>query len=238
MHKTLGIVLHTIKYSDTSIIARIFTRELGYKSFILKGIRSKKSKKLGLMQPFSLLEMDVKFSQKSDLGWIKEFNLSQPTHSITTDVAKSCIVFFLAELLVQTLENDYQNEELFDFIHQSVLLLEAEEHPANFHLWFMLSLTKFYGFYPQQKQATHHIFFNLVKGEFVENLIKKQHTLDKETSLILHEFLGMVFEEIMAYKLSSQKREKLLNALLVYFQVHVEGMKKLKSQEILNTIFS
>jgi len=238
LEKTLGIVLHTIKYSDTSVITKIYTRVFGLRSFIVKGIRSKKSKKLGLLQPFTILEMDVKFTQKSDLGWIKEFNLSFPTHSISTDVIKSSLVFFLAEVLSHTIEQNYQNEDLFDFIREAIIKLEQGNQLANFHLWFLLELSRHYGFYPQNQVNKFDFYFNLVTGVFTNNISSNQQSLSKETSLALQLFLGTVFDDAIIIRLNSKIREELLNALVIYFHIHIEGMKKLKSQEILNTIFS
>ena len=36
LQKTLGIVLHTLKYNDTSLIADIYTETAGRASFIVK----------------------------------------------------------------------------------------------------------------------------------------------------------------------------------------------------------
>ena len=36
LQKTLGIVLHTLKYNDTSLIADIYTEVVGRASFIVK----------------------------------------------------------------------------------------------------------------------------------------------------------------------------------------------------------
>lgn len=238
MEKTLGIVIHTIKYSESSVITKVFTRNLGYKSFIIKGIRSKKSKKMGLLQPFTILEMDVRFTNKSNLGWVKEMNVNVPIHAIRMNVVKNSLVMFLSELLYRTLEEDYQDINLFDFAKDAIVCLETESQVANFHLWFMLELSKIYGFYPNENYSLINPYFNLVSGHFESRRKKNSHWLSEESSLVLQKFLGIIFAKAMMIDIRSKERKNLLDSLIVYFQLHVEGMKKMKSQEILNTIFS
>ena len=40
---TKGIVLHSLKYSETSIIVRIYTEARGLQSYLFKGIRKELS---------------------------------------------------------------------------------------------------------------------------------------------------------------------------------------------------
>ena len=72
--KTRGIVLHTVKYSETSVIAKIYTERFGLVSYIIKGVRSVKSKtKASLLRPLTLLEMEVANRENKQLQFIKEF---------------------------------------------------------------------------------------------------------------------------------------------------------------------
>ena len=60
LQKTQGIVLSYIKYKDSSIIVRIFTRELGLKGYVVNGARSGgKASKIALFQPLTLLDLVV-----------------------------------------------------------------------------------------------------------------------------------------------------------------------------------
>lgn len=67
LQKTVGIVLHTLKYNDTSNIVDIYTRENGRTSFLVSVPRSRKSAvKTVLFQPLSMIEFgglssDVQF---------------------------------------------------------------------------------------------------------------------------------------------------------------------------------
>jgi hypothetical protein len=60
LQKTKGIVLHSLKYSENSIIVKIYTESFGLVSYLVRSVRSKKSAlKTGIFQPLTLLEMVV-----------------------------------------------------------------------------------------------------------------------------------------------------------------------------------
>jgi len=52
---TEAISLNYIKYSETSIIVKCFTKSNGLKSYLLKGIRTSKKKKKLILGFFNLL---------------------------------------------------------------------------------------------------------------------------------------------------------------------------------------
>ena len=63
---TESISLNYVKYSETSIIVKCFTKSDGLKSYLIKGIRSskKKSINIGLFQPLTILEIDANHKNK------------------------------------------------------------------------------------------------------------------------------------------------------------------------------
>jgi DNA repair protein RecO (recombination protein O) len=80
LHKTKGIVLHYIKYSETSIIVKIYTETFGIQSYIVNGVRSKNNKnKIALFQPLTLLDMVVYHkANATSLNRIAEVRCSEP----------------------------------------------------------------------------------------------------------------------------------------------------------------
>ena len=60
LHKTRGIVLHSVKYSETSLIVKTYTEAFGIQSYMVKGVRSHRSKMRPILfQPLTLLDMVV-----------------------------------------------------------------------------------------------------------------------------------------------------------------------------------
>ena len=141
-HTTRGIVLHCIKYSETSVIAKIYTEKLGLQSYMVKGVRAAKSKsKAAMLQPLTLLEMEVSHRENKGLQYIKEFRRAFIYQSIPFDTLKSTISFFLLEVISKTIREHEPNDELFEFLYESLCALDrAEKLNPDFHLVFLLRL--------------------------------------------------------------------------------------------------
>ncbi len=147
--KTKGIVLSYMKYGDNSIIARIFTEDYGYGSYIVNSIRSQKSKKsIGYFQPFTILELVLYIKDTRDLQRISEFKNHIPLHHIHQNFTKSAITLFLSEMLSKLLQSEQApNEELYEFVEESVVSLDRlEKGFQDFHLQFLLKIGPFLGF--------------------------------------------------------------------------------------------
>ena len=98
LQKTVGIVLHTLKYNDTSNIVDIYTRENGRASFLVSVPRSRKSAvKTVLFQPLSMIEFEADYRPMSNLYRIKEAKSWHPFRTLPYDPYKSSIAMFLAE---------------------------------------------------------------------------------------------------------------------------------------------
>ena len=235
-HTTRGIVLHCIKYSETSVIAKIYTEKLGLQSYMVKGVRAAKSKsKAAMLQPLTLLEMEVSHRENKGLQYIKEFRRAFIYQSIPFDTLKSTISFFLLEVISKTIREHEPNDELFEFLYESLCALDnAEKLNPDFHLVFLLQLSRYLGFAPHTNFSEQNCFFEMSEGVF----IKQQSTLnvmDKKESALLNNLLEMNLFENAPQKISRLERKLMMKNLLLYYQLHLENFS-LKSPEILEEI--
>jgi len=159
--KTRAIVLNSIKYSESSIITKIFTEEFGMLSFIVHGVRKRKARMpASFFQAFTLLDLDINYKPKSNLQNIKEISLSQRTDALHSDVRKSTIAIFLAEVLHKSLQEEQQDKDLFEFLQLTISFLDSMESAfGNFHLIFLIQLSKYLGFYPSESSSTKQEYF-------------------------------------------------------------------------------
>ena len=75
--KTRGIVLVFIRYKESSIIARIYTKDLGLRSYIVNGVRSIKTSKIAFFQPLTVLDGNQPIAgAMDDIGMT--FDLGKP----------------------------------------------------------------------------------------------------------------------------------------------------------------
>jgi len=238
--KTRGIALHSVKYSETSIIVRIYTDQFGLQSYLIKGIRSKRSKiKAGLFQPMTLLDLVAYRKENTGLQSIKEVRIAIPYKTIPFDIRKSSIALFLNELLFKSIREEEKNQELFDFIWNSCLQLDSiTDSPVCFHLVFAMLLTRFLGIMPQLDHSNDRPIFNLVEGHFQSVIPKHPHFLDQETSCSFLSISMTPLQNVSFLVLAPLVRAKLLTGIITYYQIHLPGFKGMQSHHVLHNVLS
>ncbi len=237
---TEGIVIHALKYGETSIIARIFTRDLGMQSYLVRGVRkSRSSRKQHLFQPLTMVHMVVSHKEKAGLNHIKEIQLLDPYQTIPVKVEKTSLVIFLAEILSHALKNQETNEGLFLFLRTALLHLDNTEDPVtNFHLVFLIRLSKYLGFHPGNNHGKHHRFFNLREGVYQSSAGNSQDTMNEEESQAFMTITGSSLENQHQLDIPKALRKRLLQKTIDYYRHHLAGMPEVKSLSVLETIFS
>ena len=238
LQKTRGIVLNSIKYSESSIITKIYTEEFGMLSFMVRGVRKRKARiSASFFQAFTILNLDISYKPKSNLQNIKEVSLAQRTDSMHSDVRKSTIAIFLAEILHRSLEEEQEDKGLFEFIQLTISFLDSLETAfGNFHLIFLLQLSKYLGFYPSVPDSGRAIYFNMESGRFEENPYHDQF-LNTELSTKLTELMTVSYLERDLVKLNGEQRSELLDKMIQYYQLHLPGMGRISSKKVLEGVF-
>lgn len=228
LYKTQGIVLNYIKYGETSIIVKIFTEDFGLNSYIVNSVRSAKGKtKIAFFQPLTHLDLVVYENKKGTLKRISEMKCPQPLISIPTDIRKTSIGIFMTEILVKCLHDHEENKALFSFLQQAILMLEhLEKKYGNFHLQFLLKFARFLGFEPSSSQE---IIDELKEGGF-----KIKHW--PESIDAMNDLIGSPFENQI--HITNHQRGDILQDLLSFYQLHVAGLGKIKSVEVLSEVLN
>ena len=154
MQETLrGIVLRTVRYGDTSLIVDLFTESHGRMSFMASTSRAKRSvRSVSFWQPLSMVEFSAellpnggKLPRPSDVRTYYNY-IDLPFSPI-----KSTLALFLAEFLSAALREEKENTPLYRYIESSLQWLDLADSPAsiaNFHLAFLMHLSRFIGIYP------------------------------------------------------------------------------------------
>ncbi len=240
LHKTRGIVLHQLKYSDSSLIVKIYTESLGLQTYLVKGARSKRSAfRSSLFQPMTLLDLVVYHREKNELQRIREAEIAEPFHSISSELRKSTIALFLSEILMKSVNAGEANNEMFAFISSSLRFLDMQEEGIeNFHLFFLTKLTLYLGFYPRGNPGAEGEYFDLREGKFSMTPPLHPDHLERDLGMKLYMLSNIKAGELAALNLDKSLRNELLNTILLYYQIHLSGLGTIKSVEILKEVFS
>ena len=239
LHATQGIVLHSFKYGDSGIIARILTPGLGLQSYLVQGARKSKSRiRTSLFQPLTLLDMVVYHKEKSGLQRIKEARCSHPFHTLATDIRKTTLAIFICEMLMNAFKHQEPQKEAFDFIFHAAQKLDNEEDNLSvFHMVFLLQLSKFLGFAPGKNYSDLKCFFNLKEGMYQSQYDNAILCLTREESNYFFRLSGANLQDTSKLAIPAAMRKILLQKTIDYYRYHMEGFKEIKSHHILESVF-
>lgn len=235
--KTKAIVFSAIKYSEADLIVSCFTEKDGVKSYLLRNIlKSKRGKlKASYFQPLTLLDLEATHKNKGTLENIREASVSVAYQSLHTDMVKTGLVMFLSEMLKNCIREEEANPELYDYLEKAFLWLDNNNEVANFHIYFLLRLSHYLGFYPDSSNSEFS-YFNMMEGNF-ESSNSSIYCMDGPVVENLKLFFNVSMEDSSTIRLSKTSRAQLLNLLLTYYQLHVQGYQKPKSLAVLNQLF-
>ena len=225
LYKTHGIVLRFVKYGETSIIVTIYTEEFGLSSFIINGVRSSRSKgKIALFQPLSMLDLVVYHKEGRNINRLSEVKCLDPLNDLRSNIIKSSLGMFIVEVLNKCIKEETPNEPLFRYIIDSIKVLnELNSDYENFHLVFLLKLSKFMGFASQNAAE----FYRDIQAVSSSSAGTHNKTID--------ELIGNGFGTKM--KMTAPTRASILDDILLFYQVHMD-LPELNSVKILHTILN
>lgn len=233
--KSLAIVIGSVKYGDSSVILKCYSRNFGLVSFIAGGVRGKKGgMKSAMMLPLNQGEVVFYEKGKSNLRRLKEFSSPKVYTEMYFHPVKNCLVMFLAEVLSHVLKEEEPEPNLFDFLSDSLFQLDSQQSDlANFHLSFLYNLSRFLGFQAENSNAN---YFDLQNGVYLDQeplhpYYLKGNSLENWKALSTNARTG---DSLIG--ISSAERMELLKALISYYRLHINDFGELKSLEVLQTI--
>ena len=238
--KTRAIVLHSLKYGETRMIVDMFTRQYGRLSFIVSMPKTAKSKmKKQFFQPLSLLEIEADIRQKVQLQKLKDVRLASPFTSIPFHPHKLSMALFLAEFLYHALRSEQRNELLYDYVESSIQWLDGQDSQfANFHLVFLMRMSRFLGFYPNLDNYKAGDYFDLRESVFLPSPPVHRDFLYPEEAEKVQLMMRMDFPTMHLFQMSHGERNRLLEVSLLYYRLHLPDFPEMKSITVLQELYA
>lgn len=242
IYSTKGIVLRTVKYGETSIVASVFTELFGIQSYLVNGVRtSGRSSKAHFFQPSSILDMEVYHNDLKNLQRIKDLKWSFVYKTILSDVIKNSIALYMVELLQKTLKQPEPNADLFSFCEDAFLQLDkaTSEIAANFPIYFSLQLAPFFGIRLYDNYSDAQKFFNVHEGKFFDTASMSEHQVTSDISYLISQLLKAIHPyDLSEIKMNRNTRLTILKILEGYYTWHVSEFGSLKTLAVLSTIIA
>lgn len=236
-YKARGVVLHTVKYGDSSLVVYLLTDVFGRQNYLVQGVRANKGNKTALFQPLFLVEFEGYEAPKSQMHRMREVRCARPLYSIPFDARKSTVSLFMAEAVYRLIREVEPNSALFDFVWCAAAHLDAmQDGIANFHLWFLVRLSAYLGFYPGN-EYTPNAWFDIKEGVFVHWMPRHGMALSQDNSRILSDMMLCEGDGLSEIALGRAQRVGFLDGMLTYFGYHLDAIHHVQSLHILREVF-
>lgn len=237
--KTSGIVLYVTPYTDSMSIVHLYTEKYGRMGYLLPTGDARRNKRMrSLFSPFAILELDVEHKPLRELQRIREFRPQALLHQLHSHPVKRAITLFLSEILAKTITEPEPNRPLYEFLVHSIQILDLlEEGTANFHLCFLIQLSGYLGFYPNTENQYPGSWFDLLNGTFCPTRPAHPYALPPEEARYFLLLMRMNYANLHRFSMNRADRTRILDRFILYFRLHLDGFRELKSLDVLKSLF-
>lgn len=235
--KDIGLVLQNIKYADKKNIIKVFTKQHGLITCLARVSKSNSSKiRPSNLMNMNLVEIEFNLKQNKDIQLLTEVNCYYVYDSIHKNIHKLSIVQFINEVLNKTVKEQSAQEELFEFVSESLIQLDGMMGSvSNFHHYFLIDLLKHFGFEPSNNYDQYNKYFDCREGKFCPVEFPGPIGLNEKSSELLSMALS---SDLVSSKLNNAQRSDLLESILSYYRFHIPGFNDLKCLEVLKEVTS
>lgn len=239
LQRSRALVLHTLKYDDDRLICALLTEENGLVSVIVRRPRSRRSGvQPSLLQPFSALSVEWEERAAGGLSPLRSAQSEAVWADLPYHPVKRALALFLSEFLCHVLRREQSSPALYAFTRASVEWLDAARGGlANFHLVFLLRLTRFAGFFPNLDEAAGGRWFDLQSGTFAPCRPAHPYFLPPDEAALLPRLMRMQYATMHLFRFSATERRRLLARITDYYRLHVPGFPELRSPEVFAEVF-
>ena len=233
LHTTRAIVLRTFKHGDRTTVLKAYTEAFGARSYMVR-IASKSGSRNAALQPLGRLELVVTETSERDMHAVRELRVEHPYTRLHIDHARGALALFAQEVCYRTLREETADPALFSFIQAALEAMDTGDDIAHFPLILLTQLTKHLGFFPEPPTIGEDRF-DLREGCFFSGTVHHEHCMEPALSKAFASLLTVDFAHGSA-SIPSTTRRELLDQLLVYFRLHVDGFGELRSPEMLHQV--
>ena len=249
IQKAEAVVLKTLNHGDTSKIITLYSREFGRLKLIAKGVRSPKSKAMGLFQPTRHIQVIYYTKATSDLQLFKSGELIDGFFGLEEDFDRLTLAQVMVELLNRSVEDEESHPRLFQLLVDSLSRLSNREIASAEAYWFFHThLLRELGFRP------HVGHCSVCRGTLDEGASLGNGTSQLEcvkchqpghdsvfvSASVLQELNGLLdvnWEAVEKTKLNARERRSLWDFLWQFTFYHIESARNMKSLKVLRQLY-
>lgn len=237
IYHTRAIVLRTVKFGESSLIVDMYTEQKGHQTFVINSVRKARAvTHASLLQLLSLVDLVAYHQDHKKIHRIKEVRSDHVWQSIPFDMRKSSVITCLAEVCSKCITTADPHPELFTFLRDALIGYDLPDHfDRDFLIRFLVSLSHFLGFgidVPETKVEGK--YFDLMEGHIIHTRPTHNYLMSMED---LHH-LSSIMAQGPDNKADAPHdvRKRLVDQLIMYYQLHVESLREVHSLRILREL--
>lgn len=237
--KTKAIVIRHLKYGERKLIVELLTEEEGRVTVVTSVPKTQLGRlKAQYFQPLSLLEVELDVRQREGLQRLRDARIVHPYGSIPFDARKLSIALFLSEFLYYSTRDEQHNPSLFNYVESSLLWLDGCQTAfANFHLVFMMRLSRFIGFFPFIEDYHEGDVFDLRTASFCKLIPMHTDYLGVEDAARINTLMRMNYESMHLFRMSHDDRNRIIDVIVHYYRLHVPNFPELQSLAVVRDLW-
>lgn len=234
------IVLKTVHYSESSLIATVFSKEHGKIAVIAKGAKKPKSKFAGLIEPGKILSVIYYYKPTRSVQTLSDASCEVRLDSLTTDIEKMALSMGAVELISQLIHEGEVNEPVYEFTRNLLIWLHEQKNVTRLifpYVQIRLAHLLGLGLQLESKDGNGQLFFNISAG-ILSGKPDSNHSvaLTSNQQKFLKHAISTRKISILEQKLTKNELSGLIDHLDKYFRYHLEGIKPRKSDAIFDKI--
>ncbi len=151
-HKTTGIVLRRIDFSEADQIITVLSEDFGKIALVARGSRRLKSKLAGSLGLLDTLHLS--YFQGQSLGYLNDV---EPIHSVETnelDLKTRGLLFYMAEATQKLIPEGEECHAAFQLLKNCLMLIDSQQSEVLFYA-YMVKLLTLLGFMGQWDHCRH-----------------------------------------------------------------------------------
>lgn len=234
---TKAIVLKTFEHGDNTLVLKAWTERSGLRTYLVRTGKGKGRSK-AVLQPLNRVELVALENPEREMHPVREIRVARPYMRLLTDPLRGSVALFVQEVLYKVLRQESADQALDTFIHEALEALDNTSDLRHYPLVFLIRLSEHLGFMPEPP-APGEDRFDPREGHFTKGPAGHGHTLGPPLSMALASLLGMGFNDPEQRPgLPGPQRRDLLDHLLLYYRLHMEGLGELRSPAVLHHTLS
>ena len=236
---TNAIVLNYRKFSDTSLICNLYSKDYGKFSIIAKGARSLKNPHGAILQPLNYIDIVYYYKEKRSMQLLKEATIKKKYYNISENYEKMIYALTIVDIVNFSSYNDSPCHIIFRLITKSLDYFNSSQLSDldYYYLFFNIQLLIYLGYHPiiegcyNCNNKIKTAIFDVKTGHLYCKNCCNQKFIINENEILLMQLLSKThIKNLKDYFTTSQK--SLLNIkkyLFKFILYHIPELKNSKS---------